>query len=106
MLVVKEIRLAASGTFYSLLGVAMLLCVGRGEHVGLSVCCLFGNTVPDGVNHVFVIQTFIDAITADQKVVKIVFQLECCDFWLTDNNIWVSSVTGLLCFDVTESSRD
>ncbi len=82
----------------------MLFSVGGGEHVGFPVCGLFWNTVPNGVNYVLVIQTFVNSITTDQKVVEIVLQFECCDFWFTDNNIWVTSVTRLLCLDVTESS--
>ena len=78
----------------------------RREYIGLPVCSLLWNTVPDGINHVFVGKTFIDAVTADQKVIKIVFQLECRDFWLTDHNVRVSSVPRFLCFDVAESSRN
>ena len=73
--------------------------------VDLLWCRLLRNSLPDTINYLFVIQSFENSVTADQEKIKIIFQLEFCDFWLTHNHIHIPTILLPFCLNIAEGSR-
>lgn len=66
---------------------------------------LFGDAVPDHVDAVSVVEAFEDAVAANHDEVEVVLHFEALDVWLAHDHVRVSSVSGSLGFDVSESLR-
>lgn len=72
----------------------------------LSYSSLLRNSVPHTINDIFVGQTFVNAVAADEEVVEIVFKFECCDFRFTNYYVGISSVPLFFSLNIAEGPRN
>lgn len=72
------------------------------DHVIILIIAFRG--FPDRANNCIVIKLFEYAIAAKNDVVIIVPNFKTFDVGGRDNTIWISSVSWIFCFDVTEGS--
>ena len=62
------------------------------------------NSVPNGVNNVSVVKSLKDTIAADHEKVEVIFQFETANFWVTNDDIWITSILLPLGLDVSEGT--
>ena len=74
--------------------------------IGLSCTCLLLNSVPDTPYHLFITHLFKNTITSHQNKIMVVLELKRNYLWITNNHLGVTSVLGVLCFNITKSPWD
>jgi hypothetical protein len=103
LIVVELLRTLAALAFLVLFIKFVNVALRRYLIVGLCVNLVL-NAVPDCINALFIIQTFKNAVAADQKKVKIVLQLKNFDFWLTHDDICVATIFCSLGLNITKGA--
>jgi len=69
-----------------------------------SWCGLLWDTVPNRLNCLFIIHSFINTVTTNQEEIKVRLQFESLDLWLAHNNIWITTILLSLSLNVTKCS--
>jgi len=63
---------------------------------------LFSNPIPNSINAVSVVKSLKDSITTYHNEIKVVLNFKAFDVWITNNYIWVTTITRSLCFDISK----
>lgn len=101
MLVVLELLL---GSRSSNLVLASLVGIAGRQVVWSLGSNLLVNSVPNGVNNVSVVKSLKDTIAADHEKVEVIFQFETANFWVANDDIWITSILLSLGLDVSEGT--
>ena len=113
MLVVLTTMGSAFTSFSSVIGVshrspllalitlASLVCAFAVTHFILDVD-LFRAVVPNTVNAISIIKSLEYAVAADHYIIKIVLHLKTFDIWITNNYVWIATISWSFRFDITK----
>lgn len=64
---------------------------------------LFSNPVPNSINAVPIVKSLKDSVTTYHNEIKVVLNFKAFDVWITNNDIWVTTITRSLCFNISKS---
>ena len=91
-------------TFFALITLATLVGVTL-SHFILDLY-LVSYLLPYRVYTVTICESFKYTITSNHDEIKVVLDLESFDIWVTDDYIWVSTISGAFGLDITEGLWD
>jgi len=84
----------------------VVVATGRRDLVGHPICSLLINAVPNHIGDLFVVHALENPVAPNQKEIEVVLYLERYDLRLAHDDVLIATVSGLLRFNVAESSRN